>query len=676
MLTPSASLPRHHVLLVGIDAYEAPIPPLHGCVNDVDAIEAILLDRLTVPQDAITKLASPHADHARAPRRPEREATTANLRASLLALTTEAVSPGDRVLIYYAGHGTQLLSRRTRIALEALVPIDVHAGGDLLYDAELNDLLRHIALRTCDLTVILDCCCSAGATRALGDEDQIAVRFCKIDDAKIALPSALATRSNAEPGLLASLDPSDPGYLVAAACQSNERAHEGRRHHGERHGAFTAALLELLAAEPDHRLHDLRWADLWSSLRARVALSYPGQHPYLIGRAERRLFGGPFRPQDPGISVARVGGEIRLAAGSMAGVSVGARLAVYGPTPEFFPLLRSAEDAAARLGVLEVTAATLATATARPLGASIALPEGARARVITPGEADALVVQLDPYDDALARWLATRARLRLVRAGEEALVEAFVGLGAAGQRWLGDPLFRPGAEPPLVTMPANDHEALLDALMHYARYNLPLRLAARCRDLPGALRLHILDAETDSSLTADEAQDPKLPELPADPEHRYRYRAEERQAICIVVENRSSERLYVNLFNCATSGRVEILGPTQIEIPPMRRHTFWRGGNLGVPFRCSIPETRRAAVDRLVAVATTLPEVDLSFLKERRSFAEVLRERSRDLGPDEGEPFARWTAALVTLHITRPDAPASTGTHISGGAPPRSDEER
>lgn len=662
MFNPSPSPPRHHVLLVGIDAYEALITPLHGCVNDVDAIEAILLDRLAIPAAAITKLASPHADHPRAPRLPEREATAANLRAALLALTTEGVSPGDRVLIYYAGHGTQLLSRRNRIAREALVPIDVHSGGDLLYDAELNDLLRRIALRTGDLNVILDCCCSAGATRALGDEDQSAVRFCKVDESKIALPSALATRSNGEPGLLGSLDPSDPGYLVVAACQANERAHEGRRRHGERHGAFTAALLDRIAAEPDHRLHDLRWADIWSSLRERVALSYPGQHPYLIGRAERRLFGGPFMPHDPGISVSRVGGEIRLAAGSMAGVSLGARLAVYGPTPEFFPPLRSAEDAAARLGVLEVTAATLASATARPLGAAIKLPEGARARVITPGEANALVVQLDPYDDDLAGWLAARARLRFVRAGEEALVEAFVGMDAAGQRWIGDALFGPGAEPPLATMTATDHEALLDGLMHYARYHLPLRLAARCRDLPGALRVCLLDAEGASSLTADEAQDPKLPELPADPEHRYRYRVEERQAICLVVENRSPERLYANLFNCATSGRVESLGPTQIELPPGRKHAFWRGGNLGAPFHCSIPDTRRGAVDRIVAIATTLPDVDLSFLRERRSFAETLRSRSRDLGPDEGEPRARWTASLVTLNITRPGAPAPAGT--------------
>ena len=37
-----------HVLLIGIDAYDGR-GPLQGCVNDVDAVQGVLLDRLGVP---------------------------------------------------------------------------------------------------------------------------------------------------------------------------------------------------------------------------------------------------------------------------------------------------------------------------------------------------------------------------------------------------------------------------------------------------------------------------------------------------------------------------------------------------------------------------------------------------------------------------------------------------
>jgi hypothetical protein len=651
------------VLLIGIDAYpeHSWMSPLQGCVNDIDAIEAILLDRLSVPGEAITKLAAPQPSADRRSRLPSLPPTSANIRAALEALAGEAVSPGDRVLIYYAGHGTQEASFTAGAPREALVPVDQHAGGELLYDHELNALLHRISSRTKDLTVVLDCCHSAGSTRsALGPPDS-AVRFCPVNDPSPKSPSKARRRGAPEPpaGLLASLDPHELDFVVAAACQSNEAAHEGCSALGERHGAFTAALLDLLSAEPDSRLEALRWVDVWQRLRARISAEYPGQHPFLIGRAERRVFGGAFEPHDSGASITPESAGYRIEAGSMLGFSVGARVAVYGVLPAFFPPLGSPEDMAARAGVLEVREASPSSCTAMPTGSSgFALPDGARSRLIAPGERDALVVQLEPYDESLARWLEREGGLRVVPAkdptGKSHLVEAFVGKDTSGRLWIGDELFGPAFEgdgEPLAVVPGDDPEALLRGLIHYARYNVALRLARRCRDLKDALRVRVLSCDSLAALGPVDLQAPALPEVTPDPERRYRYLVEQGEPVCVVVANRSSERLYGNLLNCATSGKVEILGTTQVEIPAGGCQTFWLRGHLGEPFRCRVPAGRQSGIDRLIAVATTRPDVDLSFLKVARSLDDAIRSLDRDMSGDEPEPRDLWTATLVAMKI-------------------------
>jgi hypothetical protein len=678
MTTAQTPAPRRHVLLVGIDAYTR-VEPLFGSVNDIDAVEALLLDRLRVPEEAITKLTAPHDWHARSPRVPEREATSENIRAALTALAGDNVKPGERVLIWYCGHGTQLSRKSSpRTPREALVPVDAREDS-LLYDYELNGLLRRIAGRSGDLTVILDCCCSAGATRSTLRPQGSGVRFCRIDAPKesdarprSADPSSEAPfrgnlraanprdPSEPSPGLLSSLDPSDPSYLVAAACQSNERAHEGSDALGKTRGAFSQALLERLAARPDDHIETMRWADIWQSLREQVTARFPGQSPILLGRRERRLFGGPFRRQDPGYPILREGTKYRLLAGTMAGLTEDARVAVYGPTPDFFPPLNSAEDVQARIGVVRVDSATPSSCTA--VGPELPLVEGARGRLLTPGRPEALVVGLEPYDAELAKWLEGDRWMHVVPAAKAAseIEEALVGTDASGMRWIGDEIYGPrggdDGEPPLVRVPFRDRENLLRGLLHYAKYNLPLRLARRSIDLPGALRVRLLDCRNMPHLTGEELQDPelyaKLSEVPADPKGRYRYLIGDGQPVCIVVENTSSERLYTTLINCATSGRVELLGGP-LEIPSRQRQTFWLHGHLGSPFPYSLPPGRSSGVERLIVAATTAPNVDLSPLEQNKSFDEVIGRTYRDMVPRDPDPRELWTATMVTTKIVR-----------------------
>jgi len=643
---------RHHVLLVGIDAYEK-AAPLYGSVNDVDALEALFLDRLGVPPDSITKLVAPHAHASRSPRVPEDKPTSRNLRAALLRLASDEVRPLDRVFVHFSGHGTMVFPPGSRVAREALVPVDALAGGDLLFDHELNDLLRRIAARTHDLTVVLDCCCSAGATRSGVPSSERAVRFYPIEDNVALAPTTRSFGDNPETGLLLSLDPADPGFLVAASAQSSDAAHEGLSARGVRHGAFTAALLDLLARETNERLRSLRWVDLWQTLRARVTVAFPGQHPCLIGRNERRVFGGPFEPQDPGFPLSEADGHYRVHAGTLVGLGPGAVVAVYGTTPPFFPPLHSVEDHAARLGLLRVERATPSFAVASPIGSPFPLREGARARLVKPGRADTLVVGLDPFDADLAHWLAAEAPFLVVPAVETGAreIDVLVGRSSNGHVWIGDFVF--GPEAPLAWVPAGDRQALVRGLLHYARYGLPLRLARRSRDLPGALRMRVLDAREVSRLNAEEFSDPPLPEVEPDPERRHRYQLVDGQPVCLSVQNRSSWPLYTHLINCSASGRVELLGPMQLEIAPGRRQAFWLSGHVGRAFHCRISQGRTSNVERLVAVGTTSPEVDLLSLQVKESFVETIRAASREMVPDEREPLELWTATTVDVKIVR-----------------------
>ncbi len=648
----TTSLARYHVLLVGIDAYQK-VDPLYGCVNDVDALEAMFLDQLSVPAEAIRKLVAPHTVSARPSRVAEDKPTTTNLRQALETLAGDAVRPGDRVFIHYSGHGTQVFSSATRTAREALVPVDALVGGDLIFDDEINHIFRRIAARTDDLTVVLDCCCSAGATRSTFALRDGSVRCCRIDDVSADVLASRLRGGDVSAGLLSSFDASDPGFLVAASAQSSEAAHEGRDARGVRHGAFTSAFLDVLARQPTDKLHELRWADVWLSLRTRVTSVFPGQHPCLIGRNERRVFGGPFQPHDVGFPITDLGGKYQIHAGTLVGLGVGAKVAVYGTEPAFFPPLHSAEDINARRGLLQVESVTSSIAIALPVGGVFHIDASSRGRLVSPGKADRLVVGLEPFHADLAEYLESEAPVTVVPLSErgEREVEAVIGLSANGRFWIGDEVF--GDDAPLVRIPASDRVALVRGLWHYARYNLPLRLVRRCRDGVGALRVRVLDANGVATLAAEELHDPPLPEVDLDPERRYRYQIIDGQPVCFSVENRFLEPLYVQVINCSASGKVEILGATQLEILPKRRQTFWMGGLLGKPFPCRISAGRLSNVERLVVVGTTLPDVDLGYLRVKESFADVLLATSREMLSD-AEPSQQWMAASVTVKIVRP----------------------
>src|SRR5262249_38911568 len=155
-----------------------------------------------------------------------------------------------------------------------------------LYDLEVNEFISAIAACTSDLTIVLDSCHSAGATRdVLSDDTRVRVFQGDSTGAPVAPPASLAHHS-VLPGtpLLQSLDPE---YVVVCACQADEKALENSLN-GRRNGLLTRALVNILKPAPSESRPTLRWADIWPGLVDQLTNS-SSQHPWLIGRSERRI---------------------------------------------------------------------------------------------------------------------------------------------------------------------------------------------------------------------------------------------------------------------------------------------------------------------------------------------------------------------------------------------------
>lgn len=655
----------YHALLIGIDAYRG-ADSLFGAVNDIDAIQGLLRERLGVPPARIRRLVAPR--HGARPRDdvPSEAPTRANVLAALQALASDAVRTGDRVFIYYSGHGTQLAvvgEGGRQYTQEALLPAD-HAQPDpatgrpirrYLFDWELNAALRAITARTPCVSVVLDACCSHGATRDLGEGARGRDRFVESREPYVLQDMTEPPCSRGIAGALTG----GGQALVVAACLADERARE-LDDDGDRpaHGALTRALLEQLARLPDAELAELRWGRIWRATVAALERMNPLQHPWISSGHARRVFGGPPEDADLGYGVLQGGASYRLDAGALSGVTEGAAVAVYPPTPAKFPPLGSPEDAAARLVQLRITRAdrTSASAVATSPNPPGELPPGARGRLIAAGEPARLRVAITPHDAALADRLAASGLLSFVAAGETgdvALVQRRDG------RWaLTDDVFGAGEddEPALPAIAGGDVEPVARFVEHYFHYAAPRRLAKQCQDLPQGLDVRLLDCGAVAPrLAGTEAQDPRLPELPRGRRADYELRATlpERAGdrYCIRVENTTDARLHVTVLASDSDGRVHVLADRE-DLRPGFRKVVWFPGELGVPFEARLAPGQRLGVDQFVVVGTTSAGADLGHLAVDASFADALAGSSKAFGPAGGAPVDRWTATLVTVRTT------------------------
>lgn len=654
---PVSTRANYHVLLIGVDDY--PMKPLAGCVNDIDAVQRVLLGpRMAIPKDRIRRLASPRPGTTHETEVAEKSATLDNIRAALAELGSDNVCATDRVFIYYSGHGKQVVltgdDGRT-FHREALVPVDFLRGQDpcaFLFDFEVNELLRAIVARTRSVAVMLDSCHAAGAFRDGVDPPDSVARSLDLGELDlIPRPDPAGTSRGVD---------DDAGWLgrgieachLVAACLANESARE-TSYGGLSHGMLTRAFIAALEAAADPDLSTITWARIWQTMRTEVMRSNPWQTPRMEGNLRRIVFAGPPVDGDPGIAVFRDGDRYRIEAGTMADVTKGAELAIYGEQPAYFPDRDSAADLAARVGVVCVDVASLATAEAAAVGAPFAVSPGARGRLVKAGELARLRCAVKPANREIAALLASSALLELVGPDDAAPVRLELHDG----RWLIiDDQHGTGSDAPvLFALRPDDIASVRAVLEHYYDYSLPLRVAQRAAaDLTDGLELRLLSCPDGPDLSAEQAQAAKLPEASLGKDGRYQLRAGAR--VCVYLRNRSTHLLKVGLFNAAAGGEVQLLGDEIIE--PGAFHVFWARGELGVPYKMWPLDGADRSRDRLVAIGRTSKRHELDYLRVDRTFADIVEQtrgghRRMDDSRTAAGPIEHWTAAQAVIEISR-----------------------
>jgi hypothetical protein len=640
--------PTYHVLLVGIDAYNP--KPLAGCVNDIDAVQRLLIERARIPPASIRRLASPRPDARCETSVPALPATLANLRAALGQLAAQ-VGPDDRFLLYYSGHGARVpvsLPDGHVIYREALVPVDVSETSErrLLFDHELNERLA--AIRG-SVTCIFDCCHSSGVARieplpGAPAEELPGARARSLDVAqdlgwRAPLP---ASDLGAARGAAAARAGAPRDCHIVAACLAHEQAIEATGEDGVQHGLLTASLLRALAPISDDELRTVPWSRIWEAMRASVEQRIARQHLWMTGNPRRAVIAGPPAHGDPGLTIRRDGDAYELDAGTLAQVTVSALVAVYGERTVYFPALGSDEDRAARRGLLRVTSASPARAAAVVEGGPFELPPGARGRIVEPGAAPRLRCAIVPRHEELAAALAASPLLELVDDARRAQVR----LEQAGGRWLlADDVHEAHPARALHAIGPGELAHARAVLEHYYRYALPLRMAESARDLPGALRLTVLACDRELSAEAAQAA-AGLSEAPTAADSTYDLTSG--TLVCFRVHNTSQTLLRVTLLNAAASGRVQILGDQVID--PHAAFVFWLHGVLGSPFEMAVPDDRQQGIDRFIAIGTTALGKHLGHLGVEQSFEDLRAVTPKDVrDPRSGVPADRWTAAQIIV---------------------------
>ncbi|EDM79525.1 putative peptidase [Plesiocystis pacifica SIR-1] len=652
MATPST-----HLLLIAIDAYPDQRDQLRGCANDIVAIHDALLPHLDARRTTTRVLASPHQD-TDFPLTIDAPATATNIRTALAELE-RIVEAGDRVILHYSGHGLRRMYRskghdQAHYASERLLPVDFRTDRrHEISDRELNTALARISARCPNVTLILDCCHSAGAARDPGAADpESRPRYVEADELvemgapdEVIEPDFAPERAvgDGELALAAATASAETkaAPLVLAACMAQELAREGRGPGGQVMGKLTEALTTVLGALSKADFQRRIWRELWPKILTRVT----GQHPRVYGPSERRLFSvhtgagaGDLlvEAQPAAATQADTVQRFDVHSGRRFGITTGTRIAVYDP------------ESQTRVGVLIVERSEdhRAQAVRDPAGPVFPFPEFSRCSVLRYAAPQLEVRILGELDAEIRAKLEEDGNIELVDP-RTPLAEAGAGelrLVADRDTWV---LWDDDHGPPTRDMPElfRCQTADIPALLaHALRHQAPIRLAQQCSERAGLLTMRMLDA---TEVTTP--QDHDGPELPIEPE-RGHYRVAHHHPFVVEVRNHTLRELEVTVLVSESSGTVLHLDAAVL--PAGSKHLFWLNGELGAPLWLDGP----SGLERFVAIGTERREADLSQLATAESFAEAIsagRAGKRNVGGARKRACKQsplWVAAVATIH--------------------------
>lgn len=240
-LQTTAVKAEDRALVIGIGTYEN-LPEdmfLHGPKNDVKAIQALLTGTLQFNPEAIRVLT-------------DEKATRQAILSSMDEWLVTGTVPGDRVYLYFSGHGLQVkdTSGDEEDGMdEAISTYDIKAGDDdwtnVILDDDLEAVLEKLKGRA--VTLVIDACHSGTISRSLSPQALSGLKGARY----LPRPFAKATKQPVTRGLRIDLGVVDkPAQLTAggltawsAAAAYQVAWDDVRLPVEDRHGVFTSAYI-------------------------------------------------------------------------------------------------------------------------------------------------------------------------------------------------------------------------------------------------------------------------------------------------------------------------------------------------------------------------------------------------------------------------------------------------
>jgi len=309
-----------HALFVGIDQYRfnevAGFADLKGAVGDAMRFKQALAELYGLDVDTARE-GTCESSNAVSTTLTDDCATREKILAALDAQIA-ALKPGETLLFYFAGHGSQY--RDDEIFDQdtgyngTILPTDSRnpdgSPGDI-FDVEIKALKDKATAAGIYFVTVFDSCNSATATR----------------DGAAGQSRSVRPLTGAGPPAIDRTAPTGPGggyWAHLAAAQDGEEAQETGAI-GTRSGVFTNALIDTLRMPG---MRDATFGDIIKEVRLRVAAhGHVTQTPSAEGELTAALGS---RSRSPLLFTASASGStVTLAAGSLSGITEGSKFALY-----------------------------------------------------------------------------------------------------------------------------------------------------------------------------------------------------------------------------------------------------------------------------------------------------------------------------------------------------------
>jgi hypothetical protein len=268
LTTGIRSLPvsSNYALIITVSGYRR--SPLPGVLTD-RKLGIELAQRMGVPEQNIIELS-------------EEQVTRDGLKQALVSLNQQ-LAPGDKLFIYFSGHGARFFSKESGQCTESIVMQDMH----VVTNREFSEMLKPLSAKADKTIVMLDSCHSGGVaeaakSRSLPRDAQLPKYSQEASSPQCSLAVNLGSFSSSR-GI--DLNTTDQNLVLIAAARKNEVAWDTS--HG---GALTYNFGQCLngsAADTDHS-GAISMAELVACTQARLDRTQEEsarQHVTLVGNA-------------------------------------------------------------------------------------------------------------------------------------------------------------------------------------------------------------------------------------------------------------------------------------------------------------------------------------------------------------------------------------------------------